>query len=229
MKSFFAAILLSAVLSVPALAAPVTHTSVASFDIEVGSTPLQTEGFTGATLGGSVVGSFGGVDGFTTSLALNTRTLPGFNIVRTGGLFNSGGMNGRHLYVGMLGGDSFTITFDTAVTAFGAMFAGVNNAVRRLPNALRSELYIDGVKSTWLDITADNEDGRFARFFGITSSTAFSKIEFRGLPATEAFGLDDVRWARAAQPTPVPLPASGVLLLGAMLAAGLFGRRRARA
>lgn len=226
MKSFLAAILVSAVLASGASAA--TFTDEALFDAEVASLMLvqQSENFDGelakgASLGGPTPRSF---DGFTTSL--NSPLGLGYNVVRTGGLFNSDGLDGEHLYVGLLGGNTFTITFNSAVRAFGAMFAGVNNGMF---GTLRSELLVDGAEAEWLGRTANTEEGRTARFFGFVSDTSFTEITFRGFPRTEAFGMDNLRWASAPPPTPVPVPASGVLLMGAMVVAGWFGRRRARA
>lgn len=218
MKSFIAAFVVSAALTVSASAATTSYTDATAFATAAGM--LQVETFAGETAR-SLAGTqdFGA---FTTTL--DSDVGGPFNVVRTSGGVNALGLTNENLQVGLLGGDTLTIKFKTAVIAFGGMFAGVNNG---LTGRLRSELLVGGVLSEWLGRTNNRNAGLTARFFGIVSSTPFTEVTFRGLPRSEGFGMDDLRWASA--PTPVPLPASGLLLMGAMLAAGLFGRRRARA
>ena len=225
MKSFIAAILFSAICASGASAA--TFTVEADFNTAVSTAlgTLQSQGFDGFSTtapDNSLAGSrdFGG---FTTSLN-SVVTSDDFNTVRVGGMFNSNGLSGNHLHIGLLENETFTITFKSAVIAFGALFAGVNNGL-----VARSDLWIDNVQSgTWLGATEDNEFGGLTRFFGIVQKdTPFTSITFRGLALTEGFGIDNVQWAAA--PVPVPVPASGILLMGAMFVAGLVGRRRARA
>jgi hypothetical protein len=218
MKSFIAAFVVSAALTVSASAATTSYTDATAFATAAGM--LQVETFAGETAR-SLAGTqdFGA---FTTTLGSDVGGP--FNVVRTSGGVNALGLTNENLQVGLLGGDTLTIKFKTAVIAFGGMFAGVNNG---LTGRLRSELLVGGVLSEWLERSSNTNAGLTARFFGIVSSTPFTEVTFRGLPRSEGFGMDDLRWASA--PTPVPLPASGLLLMGAMLAAGLFGRRRARA
>lgn len=218
MKSFIAAFLISAALTAPASAAITHYTDATAFATAAGT--LQVEDFSGEAAR-SLAGTqdFGA---FTTTL--DSGIGGPFNQVVTSGGVNGLGLTDENLQVGLLGGDTFTITFKSAVVAFGGMFAGVNNGMR---GRLRSELLVNGMLSDWLGRTDNSTAGLTARFFGFTSTTPFTEITFRGLPRSEGFGIDNLRWVSA--PTPVPLPASGVLLLGAMLAAGLFGRRRARA
>jgi hypothetical protein len=218
MKSFIAAFVVSAALTVSASAATTSYTDATAFATAAGT--LQVETFAGETAR-SLAGTqdFGA---FTTTL--DSDVGGPFNVVRTSGGVNALGLTNENLQVGLLGGDTLTIKFKTAVIAFGGMFAGVNNG---LTGRLRSELLVGGVLSEWLERSSNTNAGLTARFFGIVSSTPFTEVTFRGLPRSEGFGMDDLRWASA--PTPVPLPASGLLLMGAMLAAGLFGRRRARA
>lgn len=218
MKSFIAAFVVSAALTVSASAATTSYTDATAFATAAGT--LQVETFAGETAR-SLAGTqdFGA---FTTTL--DSDVGGPFNVVRTSGGVNALGLTNENLQVGLLGGDTLTIKFKTAVIAFGGMFAGVNNG---LTGRLRSEFLVGGVLSEWLGRANNSDAGLTARFFGIVSSTPFTEVTFRGLPRSEGFGMDDLRWASA--PTPVPLPASGLLLMGAMLAAGLFGRRRARA
>ncbi|MCZ8154107.1 MAG: hypothetical protein O9292_17140 [Rhodobacteraceae bacterium] len=223
MKSFIAAFVVSAALTVSASAATTSFTDATAFALAAGT--LQVETFAGETarsLAGTPSLPSQDFGAFTTTL--DSDVGGPFNVVMTSGGVNALGLTNENLQVGLLGGDTFTIKFKTAVIAFGGMFAGVNNG---LTGRLRSELLVGGVLSEWLGRTNNTNAGLTARFFGIVSSTPFTEVTFRGLPRSEGFGMDDLRWASA--PTPVPLPASGLLLMGAMLAAGLFGRRRARA
>lgn len=230
MKSFLAALFVSAALTGTASAATTVYSTETAFATAVGMAaggPLQTEDFSGEPVtspDNSLAGTrdFGG---FTTTLV---GTVDGeFNTVRSGGVFNSTGLFGEHLHVALAGRrHTLTITFKSAVIAFGGLFAGVNDG------GIRSRLLIDGVLfDEWLGRTRQTNVGGLTRFFGIVSSTPFTQITFRGRVAAdgfgEGFGIDNVQWAAA--PTPVPVPASGLLLMGAMLVAGVFGRRRARA
>lgn len=227
MKSFLAAILVSAALASGASAATTYWDNPTDFANAViaASGTLQTEDFTGETLRSiNPPQDFGG---FTTSLTSsvvgNIGVQDSFNVLRVGGTFNSTGMNGEHLHIGLADQETFSITFKSAVIAFGGLFAGVNNGL----GGIRSEFLVDGVLSNWLGQTEENEVGGITRFFGFVSTTPFSTITVRGLALSEGFGIDNVQWASA--PVPVPVPASGLLLMGAMVVAGLFGRRRARA
>lgn len=220
MKSFLAAILVSAALASGASAATVSTVGEFNSKLPVGAGAPQLESFDGFSTEISLVGTkdFGA---FTTTLNA-TNPSAGFNTVRTGGDYNSSGLSGPHLHIGLLNDDSFTITFKSAIVAFGALFAGVNNGDER------SELFIDGMRyDEWLGITNGTSIDGETRFFGVVRNASFKTITFQGRPPSEGFGLDELRWAYA--PVPVPVPASGVLLMGAMVVAGWFGRRRARA
>ena len=158
-------------------------------------------------------------DNGTTSTARNTRQ---FNRV-TDGVFIGGTRAGRD--------DSFDNTiifdFDRQVTAFGADFIGA-------AEIMISGMF-DGQTQSFLLGDLRSEDG----FVGLTSSTAFSTITF----STDAggflqsgnhtvsvqaknFRLDNLALGDAAPGdpmSPVPLPASALMLLSAL---GGFGALR---
>lgn len=133
--------------------------------------------------------------------------------------------------MGLTLNETFTMVFDSAIYSFGALFAGVNNGTVGNPRSTVSFNFSDG---TTLEYGAENgwltqTDDFTARFWGFISESPFSSVTFRGLGRSEGFGIDNVQWSSARPPTPVPVPASGLLLMGAMVVAGFFGRRRARA
>lgn len=225
MKSFIAALFLSAALTGTASAATKTFTSADLFSSK--SALLQTEDFSGL-IPDTLVGKPLKFKGVTASV--NTSVGFPFNRLRSGGALNREGLEGNNLHIGLLEGKQFTISFDTAVHSFGAMFAGVNNGEGGDLRSTFTVRYADGTErlftgmNGWLSQT----DNMAARFFGIVSTSAFSSVTITGLKRSEGFGMDDMRWASGPPVTPVPVPASGLLLMGAMVVAGLFGRRRAR-
>lgn len=215
MKSFIVAAFFGLFAAAPVAAATTSYTNATAFAAAAGT--LQLETFAGEARGSSLAGTrdWGG---FTTTLN-STVTDPRFNIVGGPSSLNSSGLTGTNLQVGLRQGETFTFTFASAITAFGALFANVNDF------ALRSS-FSGGGTTDWLPVV----NGFGAQFFGIVSDTPFTTVTITGASRlfAEGFGVDNVRWALA-PPTPIPLPASGVLLLGALLAAGAMGRRRARA
>lgn len=211
MKSFFAAAFFGLLMAGAGSAATTSYTNATAFAAAAGT--LQLENFRGEVRGSSLAGTrdFGG---FTTTLN-SSVTDPAFNVVGGPSSLNSAGLPGTNLQIGLLEGETFTFTFDSAITAFGALFANVNDFFPR-------STFSGGGTTDWLPVV--NRFG--ARFFGIVSDTPFTTVTITGGLFTEGFGIDNVRWAAAPVPTPVPLPASGILLLGAVLAVGAIGRRR---
>lgn len=171
---------------------------------------LTTEDFSAATVGTSLIGT---VDfGPFSTIVNSTVTGNGFNVIADPGV-NAGGMVGRNLQFGLLDGETVTIVFDQAITAFGAMFAAINDL-----NRARST-FSGGGTTDWLAPVS----GAGGRFFGIVSDTAFTSVTITGLSNSEGFGLDNLRYGTA---TPVPVPASGLLLGGMALLGGWMARRR---
>ncbi|PLL12723.1 hypothetical protein C0V75_12485 [Tabrizicola sp. TH137] len=217
-------------MAVGASAATTSYRDATAFAGAAGS--LSREGFDTAGFG-SVIGPERDFGAFTTHLR-SSLSMPQFNFIGDQNSLNGSRLNGLNLQVGLLEGETFTFRFKQAITAFGAVFSGVNNGIWDGNNfrslARRASLRVAGVvmgaegTNAWLGQTR----GRATRFFGIVSETPFYEVTFTGLFDTEGMGIDDVQWASASTPTPVPVPASGVLLLGAVAAAGFVARRKAR-
>lgn len=192
-----------------AFAAAITDTKVETFDDRiVGPTVFNPN--TAITFAGGIV-----------STASNNQQ---FNEVNNGA-FIGGTRAGRT--------NDFdrTITFDFGrdITAFGGFFTSASN--------IQVSGVFDGVANTFLIGDSRTDNG----FFGLTSTTAFRTLSFStdtggflpfGNPTVSIqainFGLDDLTTgnAVAAAPSPVPLPASALLLLGAV--SGLGGLRKMR-
>lgn len=220
MKSFLIAAVLGLFLAGPGSAATAKFTDFDDFQAAAGT--LQGEGFGSFTRGMSLAGTqnFGP---FTTTLK-SVITDSRFNVVGGPDSLNRHGMTGTNLQVGLLGGETFTFTFKTAITAFGASFANVNDRRLRSFFSYGEEDAMEDV-GDWLPVVRRLG----TRFFGIVSDTPFDTVTITGGLFSEGLGIDNLVWAEARTPTPVPLPASAVLLLAAVLAMGAIGRRRARA
>ena len=205
-KAFLGALLASAAFLGAAHATTTSYTDAAAFALASG--PLSSEDFSGYATGTSLLGTvdFGA---FTTSSTAGFGSP--YNVIENPGI-NPNGMTGNNMQIGLLSGQSFTITFATAITAFGAIFGNVND------DAARSS-FSGGGTTDWLAVISGNS----GRFFGIVSDTAFTSVTFTGLSSSEGFGIDDMRWASV--PT-VPVPASGLLLAGGVLAGWVARRRR---
>ncbi len=97
-------------------------------------------------------------------------------------------------------------TFDTAITAFGADFANINDDILRTRLLVGSEI-----------ATPPINPYPFVSFYGFTSDVAFTSITFEGLE-NDVYGIDNVTYS------PIPEPTT-MLLLGTGLI-GLAGFRR---
>ncbi|WP_245306251.1 VPLPA-CTERM sorting domain-containing protein [Roseovarius aestuariivivens] len=105
----------------------------------------------------------------------------------------------------------FSVTFASAVTAFFADFAALND------NQLRTQISVNGTV-----VTPATTSGNIVRGFGFTSDTAFTSVRFTYVD-NDGFTMDNVAYGGVA---PIPLPASLPLLLAGVGAFGLLRRRR---
>jgi len=115
-------------------------------------------------------------------------------------------------HMGLGDGETFTLTFDSAIKAFGADFGGLNDDLQR------SQFEVFGET-----ILAPVQVGQVQGFFGFVSDVAFTSLIIRGRAETEGAGIDNITYHVA----PVPLPASLPLLLAGIGLLGLSRRRKA--
>ncbi|MEX5729670.1 hypothetical protein Ga0609869_003023 [Rhodovulum iodosum] len=195
-------------------AAVVGYTSEAAWLAAAGG-GLSFEGFDGIASDTSFAGAPLDVGDFTISY---TGSISGgsFNYIDTlppsspNNLFASNAMIG-----GVNEGETVTLTFDSAITSFGASFAALND------NADRSVFEVGG--ST---LQLAQNTGLVIEFFGVVSDTPFTEFTLRGLAASEGYGMDNVRYG--VEQTVVPLPASALLLGSGLALVGGLSRRRRR-
>lgn len=118
-----------------------------------------------------------------------------------------------------------TFTFAAPILAFGIFIGGAGDVGIQTLTAV-----IDGV--TTLPVLTDYVgvgDGfpGNTNFWGVISATPFTTVAFRGTDDNDGVFLDDLYYAIApANPPIVPLPAAGLLLIGALGGLALFRRRR---
>lgn len=150
---------------------------------------------------------------FTISMTGTVRTDSGRNVIDPAPpQFASFDVDGTQIANVLIdSGSSLFLTFDQAIYSFGVDLASLND------NILRTEI-IAANTTTTPQIEAET----FVRFFGISSSTAFTTIEFRGI-ANDGFGMDNVMYSTAPV-SAVPVPAA-VWLFGSGLI-GLAGIAR---
>ena len=117
-----------------------------------------------------------------------------------------------HLNVFTNAGSSFFIDFDAPTNAFGFDFYNFNDGSQR------TLIFVNGVQIT-PSITTANTGG----FFGFTSVTAFTTVEFRGID-NDVFGLDNITFNAGAGA--VPEPATWAMMLVGFGGLGFAMRRR---
>ena len=184
-------------------AALTPYTSRAAFDAAVGTTTSQDFDSFGSDAAFPVdVGDF--------ELSTNsTLTSPSFNLIDAPPLGDFFDVNGTTLAaIGSIVGESFFVTFDKAVTAFGADFAGFNNEPPRTDIIVNGETLAPPTVPGGFDV----------RFFGFVSDTPFSVVEFFTFGdgnVGDGYGMDNVAY--------VPEPSALALLLFGLLA---LARRR---
>ncbi len=140
----------------------------------------------------------------------------GYNFVSTAGV-QRGGLAGNVIVGGLLGGETITFSFHSPVLAFGADFFALNDVVRR------SQFIVDG--TTFRPPVFGSVR---SQFLGITSATPFTELVIKGLPSTEGFGVDNIRYKgpifQGVDAVAAPVPPSLALLAGALVGLTLLKR-----
>ena len=194
----------------PANAAVTVFGDRTTFAASAGSTTTTTF----ASFGSDT--SFGGVPldvgPFSVQTTGPTASFSGDNIVDVVPLssFETDVNGTAHLRVFQALGSSFFITLDAPSTAFGADFQSLND------NAYRTALFLDGAQVAGPIVNGSG-------FFGLTSTTAFSSIEFRGI-LNDRFGVDNV--TVSAPVGAVPEPGTWAMMLFGFGGIGVAMRRR---
>ncbi len=176
--------------AVPASAATTVFTDRASFDLAAGATTLVD------------FNSFASeVDFRTTALDVGPFSLAGSGTNQVDrnfidlqppqfSVFDVDGTTFANLLTN--NNSTVTITFDSAIFAFGADFGALNDDIAR------TEIVAAG-DTLAPSITAGNQ----VRFFGFTSDTAFTTVTFTGGPG-DGFGVDNVSFGGLAGGIPEP-------------------------
>lgn len=118
-------------------------------------------------------------------------------------------------------GTGFTITFSSAIKAFGADFRGFNN----LDYVPRSVVSVDGNNLSPPVVPGNND----ASFFGFTSDTAFTAVTFMRNPdydrvgSSDGFGMDNLTYSGVSA---VPEPSTWAMIMLGFAGMGLMAYRR---
>lgn len=191
-------------MTVGANAATVQHDNLASFNAAAGATSLED-------LNAATPGSLTGTSLALTDLTLDGTATTGFNSIADGG-----NVDGSRAIRGIgTGGAVFSMVFNNPIFSFAVDLFGVNDF------AERTQIVVDGTTYSMPVV-----QGNLASFFGLTSTTAFSRVDFVILSGGEDADIDNIRYGDTAV---IPLPASLPLLLGAFAVLGVARRRATRA
>lgn len=181
---------------------------------------VGTEDFEGATLPTiSFPGSTGSITATLSGGGTSIET--GGNL---GGRFPTSGSN----FVETGNGGDFNVSFSSAISAFG--FFGTD--IGDIGNSLSLELTdINGVVTNLAVGNTVSGASASVLYFGFIDTTnSYTNIGFVNEPGGgDVFGFDDLTIGDLEQitnPPPVPLPAAGWLLVGALGGLGLMRRRR---
>jgi PEP-CTERM motif len=110
------------------------------------------------------------------------------------------------------GGDAFTVTFPTAVTAVG-IFANVNLGTS----------FSLATPTVSLSNTVNTYDTSTFGFFGITSSTPFTSATFTSLDANSTFNIPEIEFGSVAA---VPEPSTWAMMILGFCGVGFLAYRR---
>lgn len=217
-----------ALCGLPAQAASTVFLTRAAFVTATG--PMTIEGF------GGVVGEPSFVE---RPLTVGLLTLSTFGPQLGGGFvdraphqFDSHNINGTpNISVTTSLDGGFEITFDRAITAFGATFGDMQD------RAIRTRLQVGDET-----LTPPMQDTDGVTFFGFIATSPFRSIRFLGNAEQDAFALDDLQFGDPSPVSPppgqgegggappvtaVPEPAAWALMLvGAGFAGAALRRRR---
>jgi len=127
------------------------------------------------------------------------------------------------------GGGDFSISFSTAISAFGFYATDLGDFNNSLTLVLTREG--GGTENLAVGNTVGAPDGSLLFFGFIDTMNSYTNISFLNEPGgTDIFGFDDMTIGERGQitnpPDVVPLPAGGVLLLTGMGAVAALRRRK---
>lgn len=194
-------------LATQAQAALTIYTSRAAWEAAVGST-FAEQNFDTYTTGTSYQSAPVDVGDFSVSMSGSNFGFIWHNIGPVSSGNNVNGTPQINAATGDVGGT--TLAFDSAITAFGANWAGISDS-------RTTSIVIDGVATPIPNLNGG--------FWGLTSDTPFTSLLLRlTAGAADGFGIDDVVYTSGASTVPEP----GTLALLGLGLAGLAVARKRR-